>query len=139
MSKNDFSEEVQTKQYVYIAQSLQYASFGKIDLTDNYNSRIKALNKQENIYRYVFICEVRDMALVDYDTRAKFWDYKVDNDEVDVFFLNEYLFEMYVEFIRSHPLFVNEVFIMKNPFIEQKVKEATPSSEGETSQQMSLF
>jgi hypothetical protein len=106
-----------TKQYVYIAQSSTDTSLCKIGLTENLNRQIKAFNYfegecEESIYQYIFICEVQDMIEVDYDTRVNFSKYRINNEE-HIFFLNDTLFEMYMEFIKAHPLFEDVIFKKK--------------------------
>jgi hypothetical protein len=52
--------------------------------------------------------------------------------------LSDGLFEIYIEYITSHPLFVDEMFRIKNIWQKYKVKKSTPSSDDENSQQMTL-
>jgi hypothetical protein len=130
------------KQYIFIIQSLQDASECKIGLTDYLEATIKNITDEtkENVHRFIFICEVREMIDIWNDIREKFFTYRVPKaDKKDeVYFLNDELFEIYVEYIKSHPLFVDEMAIMKNINIEKIERKTTPPSENEDFQQMTL-
>ena len=132
----------QTKQYVYIVQASKEPSWCKIGIANDLEGRLRILNSmidesEENIYRYIFACEVENMIDVDYDTRVNFSIYSM-NTEANVFFLNDELFGMYVEFIKSHPFFIKEIFTLKNIFFKQKAKKKNPSLENDNLQQTTL-
>ena len=130
----------EAKQYVYIAQSLFESAICKIDLAYDVKSlNTKQGSPKERKYRIIFSCEVKNAGKVDYDTRKEFWDYKIPDDQEDTFFLNDYWFEEYVAFIKSHPFFVEEVFKMKNPWTTEVLKKTTLSSENKESEQMTLY
>ena len=126
----------ETRQYIYVVQALLEPSKCKIGKTNNLERRLKEYNNmtgksQENIYRYLFTCEVKDMAQVEKDIKEKYHDLR-EGKSREIYFYNPALFENYVLFIKSHPLFVEEIFIKPNDNIKQEikiVKKSTPSLE----------
>ena len=125
----------ETKQYIYIVQALLEPSKCKIGKTYDLERRLKEYNNmtgksQENIYQYLFTCEVKDMTKVEKDIKEKYYDLR-EGKSREIYFYNPTLFENYVRFIKSHPLFVKEIFI-KTEDKKQEVKiikKTTPSLE----------
>ena len=106
-----------SKQYIFIAQSTSVTSECRIGLSNNLDKHLSAYNDKkrksaDNEYRYVFVCEVNDMAEIMNDIREQFHLYRIPSDE-EIYFLNELLFEMYADFIKSHPLFEEVLFVVK--------------------------
>jgi len=124
-------------QYIYIVQASKETSFCKIGITKDLEERLKTYNNRtgkskDNIYQYLFACEVEDMTHVENDIKKEFSRLReVKNKEV--YFYNSDLFEDYVNFIKSHKLFIKEIFVKKD---EPKqitkikiVKKTTPTLE----------
>ena len=85
---------------------------------------------KENIYQYLFTCEVKDMAQVESALKKSFFKFREEKSK-EIYFYNPPLFKDYVHFIQSHPLFVREIFI-KSEDKKQLVKivrKTTPSLE----------
>jgi hypothetical protein len=83
---------------------------------------------KENIYQYLFTCEVKDMTLIEKDIKEKYIVHREEKSK-EIYFYNSTLFDWYVNFIKSHKMFVKEIFIKTE---EQKqvvkiVKKTTPS------------
>jgi len=124
----------ETQQYIYIVQALLEPSKCKIVKTNNLERRLKEYNSmtgksQENIYRYLFTCEVKDMTQVEKDIKEKYSDLR-EGKSREIYFYNSVLFENYVQFIKSHQLFVKEIFIKSDDNVKQEVKivkKITPS------------
>ena len=123
-----------TKQYIYVIQALLEPSKCKIGKTGNLERRLKDYNNmtgksQENIYRYLFTCEVKNMTQVEKDIKKKYSELR-EGKSKEIYFYNSALFEKYVDFFKSHPLFVEEIFIKTGDKQEVKVKivkKTTPS------------
>ena len=65
------------KQYIYIIQSSKEITKCKIGKTNDLNRRLKEYNNmtgksKENIYQYLFTCEVKNMSLVEKDIKNKY-------------------------------------------------------------------
>ena len=122
------------KQYIYIVQALLEPSKCKIGKTNNLERRLKDYNtmtgkSQENIYRYLFTCEVNDMTKVEKDIKEKHYELR-EGKSREIYFYNPVLFENYVRFIKTHPLFVEEIFIKTDEIrkeIVKIVKQTTPT------------
>jgi len=130
-------------QHIYIAQSLLESEFCQIGLANNLKGKLKIINSKgtskNDIYRYVFTCKVKDMIEVDYDTRKNFWDFKINDDDQDTFWLsNEEIFKKCVEFIKSHPLFIEQIYIKENIFDDEIEKTTDSSLKNEKAQQLTL-
>jgi hypothetical protein len=115
-----------TKQYIYVVQALLEPSKCKIGKTGNLERRLKDYNtmtgkSHENIYRYLFTCEVNDMTKVEQDVKKKYSDLR-EGKSREIYFYNPALFEKYVRFIKSHPSFVEEIFIKTDDRQEVKTK-----------------
>ena len=125
------------KQYIYIVQALLEPSKCKIGKTINLERRLSEYNKmtgksKENIYQYLFTCEVRSMTDVEEDIKRKFYHLREEKSR-EIYFYNSALFEEYVKFIKENKSFVEEIFIRPNvPKQITKVKivkKTTPTLE----------
>jgi hypothetical protein len=123
------------KQYIYIVQALLEPSKCKIGKTSDLERRLKEYNNmtgksKENIYQYLFTCEVKDMAEVENSIKGKF-DILREEKNKEIYFYNERLFKNYVKYIKSHNMFVKEIFIKTEDKKEivKIVKKTTPSLE----------
>lgn len=121
------------KEYIYIAQSSLETTRCKIGRTDNLERRLKEYNSatgksKDNIYKYLFSCEVKNMKQVEEDIKNGFPNMREERSR-EIYFYNSELFNDYVSFIRGHKLFVKEIFI-KEPdkkTIIKIVKKHTPT------------
>ncbi|GHU94563.1 hypothetical protein FACS1894156_2920 [Bacteroidia bacterium] len=126
-------EKEKAKQYIYIIQASLEPSKCKIGKTNDLERRLSEYNNmtgksKENIYRYLFTCEVKDMAQVEKDIKDEFQKFREDKKK-EIYFFNADLFEEYVKFTKSHLSFVKEVFIKaddKKPIVKI-IKKTTPS------------
>ena len=124
------------KQYIYIVQASQELSFCKIGKTNDLERRLKEYNNmtgkpQSNVYQYLFTCEVQEMTVMENDIKQEFKKFREDKKK-EIYFFDADFFEDYVKFIKSHLLFIEEIFIKTEPKSEVKVKIAprtTPSLE----------
>jgi len=123
------------KQYIYIVQAKQEGTRCKIGITNDLKRRLKEYNNttgksKDNNSEYLFTCEVKDMAKVENDIKVEFGRLREDKHK-EIYFYNSDLFGDYVNFIKSHKLFVKEISIK----VEEKkqvvkiVKKTTPSLE----------
>ena len=115
------------KQYIYIVQSSTEALWCKIGITGNLDERLKTYNRQQtakskdNIYKYLFACEVSDMRQVENDITAKFKILRQDS-KTEIYLCSKESLAEYIKFIKAHPLFKAEIFIKQD---EQKVEKIT--------------
>ena len=132
------------KQYVYIVQSSKEMTKCKIGKTNNLERRLKEYNNmtgksKENVYQYLLACEVKDMASLENDIKYNFITLREEKSK-EIYFFNTYLFNEYVKFIKSHPLFLKETYIKteERKHIVKIIKKTTPSLEerGVTSQEL---
>jgi hypothetical protein len=65
---------------------------------------------KENIYQYLFTCEVKNMSQVENDLKEKYSMMREEKSK-EIYFFNKDLFNHYVAFITTHPLFVKEIFV----------------------------
>jgi predicted GIY-YIG superfamily endonuclease len=121
------------KQYIYIVQSSKETTKCKIGKTNDLERRLKEYNNitgqsKETVYRYLFTCEVKDMAQVENDLKKKYSMLREEKSK-EIYFYNSALFEHYVTFIQTHALFVKEIFIetVEKKEIVKIVKKTTPS------------
>jgi hypothetical protein len=128
-------EENKIKQYIYIIQALLEPSKCKIGKTNDLERRLKDYNtmtgkSKENIYRYLFTGEVKDMTQVENDIKEKFSILREEKSK-EIYFYNTELFMNYVKFIKSHNFFVKEIFIKSEDKKQtvKIVKKTTPSLE----------
>ncbi|MDA0032242.1 adenine-specific methyltransferase EcoRI family protein [Brachyspira hyodysenteriae] len=130
--KNNY---VNKKEYLYIVQSSLEQTKCKIGITDNLERRLKEYNSitgksKDNIYAYIFTCEVKNMHQIENDIKNNFPHLREQKSK-EIYFYNSALFDMYADFIKSHNLFVKEIFIKPE---EKKtavkiVKKTTPTLE----------
>jgi hypothetical protein len=121
------------KQYIYIVQASLEPSKCKIGKTNNLDRRLKEYNNmtgksKENVYRYLFTCEVKDMTTVENDIKEKYSNLREEKSK-EIYFFNSDLFKHYVTFIKTHQFFVKEIFIKADDKKEiiKIVKRTTPS------------
>jgi len=127
-------EKEKSKQYIYIVQALLEPSKCKIGKTNDLERRLKEYNNmtgksKENVYRYLFTCEVKDMAQVEKDIKKEFITLREEKSK-EIYFYNSPWFANYVKFIKVHPLFISEIFTKTDDKPEVKikyVKKATPT------------
>jgi predicted GIY-YIG superfamily endonuclease len=122
-----------TKQYIYIVQASLEPAKCKIGKTNDLERRLKEYNSitgksKDNIYRYLFACEVRDMSQLENDIKEKYSHLREEKSR-EIYFCNSYWFEEYVKFIKSHKLFAKEIFIKTDAQkqVVKIVKKTTPS------------
>ena len=121
------------KQYIYIAQASKELASCKIGKTNDLERRLKDYNSRtgkskDNVYSYLFSCEVENSAQLENDIKEKFITLRQEKSR-EMYFYNSALFGDYVEFIKSHKLFVATVSIKeeeKSPVKEIIVKRTTP-------------
>jgi len=123
------------KQYIYIVQASLEPAKCKIGKTNDLERRLKEYNNmtgksKENIYQYLFACEVKNMAQVEGAMKEHFFKFREEKSK-EIYFYNEHLFKDYVAFIKSHKLFIKETFIKaeEKKQIVKLVKKTTPSLE----------
>jgi hypothetical protein len=121
------------KQYIYIVQALLEPSKCKIGKTNDLERRLKEYNSitgksKENIYRYLFACEVKDMSRLENDVKEQFSHLREEKSR-EIYFYNSTLFNGYVQFIKSHKMFAKEIFIKEETQkqVVKIVKKTTPS------------
>jgi len=123
------------KQYIYIGQYALEKAFCKIGVTGNLDDRLQSYNAQKtgksksNQFSYLFTCEVSDMRQLENDIKEKFSNLREEKSR-EIYFYNSALFEDYVKFIKSHKMFVEEIFQKteeKSTVKEIIVKRTTPS------------
>jgi len=81
---------------------------------------------KDTIYNYLFTCEVKDMTEVENAIKKEYLHLREEKSK-EVYFYNSIWFEKYVNFIKSHPLFIKEIFIKKESPKEVVIKRTTPS------------
>jgi hypothetical protein len=123
------------KEFIYIVQSSKELTRCKIGKTNNLERRLKEYNNitgksKDTVYSYLFACEVADMAKVEKDIAKEFTDFREQKSR-EIYFYNKPFFEKYVNFIKSHKLFTEEISVKK---LEPKeivkiIKRTTPTLE----------
>lgn len=105
----------------------------KIGITDNLERRLKEYNattgqSKDNIYTYLFTCEVKNMREMENDIKNQFPHLREQSSR-EIYFYNPPLFEMYVSFIRAHSGFIQEIFIKpeEKKTVVKIVKKTTPT------------
>ena len=123
------------KQYIYIVQASLEPSKCKIGKTNDLDRRLKEYNNmtgksKENIYHYLFTCEVKNMNVMENDLKKIFITLREEKSK-EIYFYNHALFKDYIKYIKSHKLFVKEIFIKTEDKkqIVKIVKRITPSLE----------
>lgn len=119
--------------FLYIVQSSLEPAKCKIGITDNLERRLREYNattgqSKDNIYTYLFTCKVRNMRQIENDIKNNFPHLREQSSR-EIYFYNAALFEMYVSFIRSHTLFISEIFIKpeEKKTVVKIVKRITPT------------
>ncbi|MDR1174116.1 MAG: GIY-YIG nuclease family protein [Treponema sp.] len=127
--------DAKTKQYIYIVQALLEPTSCKIGITNDLERRLKEYNNitgksKGNKSRYLFTCEVKDMAEVENAVKDTFSALREEKSR-EIYFYNAKLFEGYVKFIKSHKMFVREIYIKTDETkpIVKIVKKTTPTLE----------
>ncbi len=120
------------KQYVYIVQASNETARCQIGKTKDLEQQLKtynsiAGNSKSKKYRYLFTCQVGNMAIMEYDIKEKF-SVMSEEGNGEMYFYNSALFEMYVDFIKEHKMFIKEVPIKKSE-PKQIVKNITKQTE----------
>lgn len=120
-------------QYLYIVQSSLEPAKCKIGITDNLERRLKEYNattgqSKDNIYTYLFTCEVKNMREIENDIKLHFPHLREQSSR-EIYFYNVSLFDMYVDFIRNHKGFKREIFLKPEAkkTVVKIVKRTTPT------------
>jgi len=79
-----------------------------IGVTDDLEKKLKECNKKENIYKYLFACEVKNMKQVEKDIAKEFSHLRKIGEQGIYLYGCSDLFNDYVNFIKSHKMFVKE-------------------------------
>ena len=123
------------KQFIYIVQASKETTKCKIGKTNDLERRLKEYNSitgksKENNYSYLFSCEVKNMAQVENAIKETFSNLREEKSK-EIYFFNTPLFKHYVEYIKSHKMFVKEIFIKteEKKQITKIVKKTTPTLE----------
>ncbi|MGN1079977.1 MAG: adenine-specific methyltransferase EcoRI family protein [Alphaproteobacteria bacterium] len=102
-------------------------------MTDNLERRLKEYNattgqSKDNIYTYLFTCEVKNMREIENDIKNNFPHLREQSSR-EIYFYNAPLFEMYVSFIRAHSGFIEEIFLKpeEKKTVVKIVKKTTPT------------
>jgi hypothetical protein len=116
-------------------QSAKETTTCKIGCTINLKDRLKTYNSTtgksgENKSQYLFTCEVKDMKVLENDITNEFKTLREEGKR-EIYLYNSHWFEEYVKFIKSHKMFVKEIFIKTDDKkkIVKMVKKITPSLE----------
>jgi predicted GIY-YIG superfamily endonuclease len=93
------------KQYIYIVQATLEPSKCKIGKTNDYKRRLNEYNNmtgksKDNIYRYLFVCEVKNMTKVENDLKKEYKRLREENKK-EMYFYNKELFKDYMNFIQG--------------------------------------
>ena len=107
------------KEYIYIVQSSKELSFCKIGKTNDLERRLNEYNNmtgksKDNIYSYLFCCEVKDMTKIENAVKIEFSHLREDTKK-EIYFYNTGLFEKYVNFVKQHKLFTEQILIKEKP------------------------
>jgi len=131
----DKSSQNKHKQYIYIVQASLETASCKIGQTDDLERRLKEYNSttgksKNNLHRYLFTCEVKDMKQVEDDLKKELGHLR-EEIRREIYFYNAKLFNCYINFIKSHKMFVKEIFIKEDDKkqIVKIVKKITPTLE----------
>jgi len=121
------------QEYIYIVQALLEPSKCKIGKTNDLERRLKEYNNmtgksKDNIYKYLFACEVKNAAKVENDIKEEFMIFREEKSK-EMYFFNSAIFENYVKFIKAHKLFMKEIYIKEEDKkqVVKIVKKTTPS------------
>ena len=120
MAKNkDKESEENEKQYIYIIQASNEKTKCKVGKTNNLNRRLKQYNSRTGvskdvIFQYLFTCEVENMEVMEKAIKEKYTHLR-EEERREMYFYNPTLFKDYVAFIKSHNLYIEEIFIKPVP------------------------
>jgi hypothetical protein len=121
------------KQYIYIVQASKETTKCKIGKTNDLERRLKEYNSitgksKENIYQYIFACEVKSMNEVEKLITEIFSTLREEKSR-EIYFYNTPLFRHYVEFIKSQKDFIKEITLKteEKKEITRIVKKTTPT------------
>ena len=121
------------KEYIYIVQMEQEKAWCKIGKTNDLDRRLKEYNNmtgksRENVHRYLFACEVTNMTDMESDIKSSF-SHMRETPNREMYFYNPVWFGKYIDYIKSHPMFKEQVFIQEKDKSHdiQIVKKNTPS------------
>ncbi|MDR2772994.1 MAG: adenine-specific methyltransferase EcoRI family protein, partial [Elusimicrobiota bacterium] len=82
---------------------------------------------KENMYRYLFSCEVKNMAEVEKAVKEKYSTLREEKSK-EIYFFNSDLFDGYVKFIKASRFFVKEILVeYGTKEIVKIVKKTTPT------------
>jgi len=104
--------------YVYITQSTLIPSECKVKVANVIRRQEKGINllygePTENPYRSIFICEIQDGTALKNDFKKEFFECRLNVKE-ELYFLNEFLLDRYVNYIKTHPAFKEVVYEMED-------------------------
>ena len=123
------------KQYIYIIQASLEPAKCKIGKSNDLERRLKEYNNmtgksKDNIYKYLFTCEVKDMAQLENAIKDQFSHLREEKSK-EIYFYNSTLFMKYIDFIKSHKMFIKEIYIKEaeKKQIVKIVKKTAPSLE----------
>jgi len=132
MAKTKLEQE---NQYIYIVQASAESGRCKIGKTTDLERRLKEYNNMTgkskgNVYAYLFTCKVKNMTRVEKDIKDKHVHLREEKSK-EIYFYNPMLFDGYVKFIKSHPSFVEEIFIKKEDkkHVVKIIKRTIPTLE----------
>jgi len=114
------------KEYIYIAKFTNEQAACKIGKSKDLERRLKEYqtgNSIDNVFKYLFCCEVTDMKIMEGDIMKHFARLR-QKANIEMFFYNDHLLEDYINFIKEHPLFIKEIFLKPDskPQIEKITK-----------------
>ena len=125
----------QDNQYIYIVQASLEPSKCKIGKTNDLERRLNEYNNmtgksKDNVYHYLFTCKVKNMTRLERDIKERFANFREDKSK-EIYFCNPHWFNEYVNFVKSHPSFVEEIFIKKEDKkqIVKIIRKTAPSLE----------
>lgn len=127
------NKKINIGQYLYIIQASLESAKCKIGITDNLERRLKEYNNttgksKDNLHQYLFTCRVRDMRQMEMAVKEEFIRMREAGNR-EIYFYTPHWFDEYVQFIKSHKLFIKEIFIKPEVKLQvvKIVKKATPS------------
>ncbi|MDR1543441.1 MAG: GIY-YIG nuclease family protein [Prevotellaceae bacterium] len=123
------------KEYIYIGQYLPESKTNtcKIGKTNNLERRLKEYNQTTGLskttfFQYLFTCEVKDMTQVESDIKKTFNGFREKRSR-EIYFYSSEFFKQYVEFIKFHKLFLEEIPVKtdESKQVIKIIKKTTPS------------
>jgi hypothetical protein len=124
-----------SKEFIYIVQACLEPSKCKIGKTNDLKRRLKEYNNmtgksKDNVFQYLFSCEVKNMLIVENAIKEEYTNLREEKNK-EIYFYNSTLFKNYVEFIKSHKLFKEEIFVKEEikKQVIKIIKKSTPSLE----------